>query len=437
MAVRMPGGKKSESRLDWRKIRIPHFVLRGLIVAVVVGSLVAGGSIFWARHQGEESFVGRLLTVVSGMIDKRIKLMTAGDDEEDILEERFARIAFYTGNVEIQRASDLGWKGATEKMRLESGDRVRTFSNSRAEISFDDGTTLRVKADSLIVIGELTENVRTKVTKSSVRLLVSSIEADIKQSVVKGSQFKLELPTAVAEVEKARFTIDIDKNDDSQVRVLSGTVGIDTGTERVELNDRKTIMISALKKLSETGSLVAPPRVEIPAPLESFVTNTDSRPVEVRWASVPDARTYRLEVATDRYFDQVVFSKANLRETSFLVPELGGNVFYLRVAALDSRQVTGAFSDPLPFRVIVDRVPPIVDIKKFVVLRSGGSKEVLVHGETEPTASVEIGGRAVNVDENGFFSTVVREFSPGQQEVEIVVKDRAGNVRNVRRSVSS
>jgi len=107
------------------------------------------------------------------------------------------------------------------------------------------------------------------------------------------------------------------------------------------------------------------------------------------------------------------------------------------MAALDSGQSTGDFSQPLPFRVIVDRIPPIVDIKKFVVLKSGGSKEVLVSGETEPTATVEIGGRAVSVDENGFFSTVVRKFSPGQQEIEIVVKDRAGNVRSVRRSVSS
>jgi len=168
-----------------------------------------------------------------------------------------------------------------------------------------------------------------------------------------------------------------------------------------------------------------------------LVTNSDDLPLEVRWAPVPGARTYRLEIATDRYFDQIVFAKANLQGTSFMVPELGGSVFYLRMAALDSGQETGDFSEALPFRVIVDRVPPIVDIKKFVVLKSGGSKEVLVNGETEPTASVEIGGRAVNVDENGFFSTVVRKFSPGQQELEIVVKDRAGNVRSVRRSVSS
>jgi hypothetical protein len=411
-------------------------VLRTGIVVLVLAVLGAGGSILWSKYQGKESFVGRVLTVLGRKVDQRIKSLAA-DDEEEILEQRYASLSFYSGSVEVQRASELNWEGASEKMRLEAGDRVRTFANSRAEISFDDGTVLKVKPDSLIVIGELTENVRTKVRKSSVRLLVSSIEADIKQSVVKGSQFKLELPTAVAEVERARLTIDIDENKDSQVKVHSGTVGIDTGTERVELDDRKTIMISALKKLSETASLVAAPRIKSPGPLDSFVTNSDNLPVEVRWAPVQDARSYRLEIATDHYFDQIVFAKANLQGTSFVVPELGGSVFYLRMAALDSSQGTGEFSEPLPFRVIVDRIPPIVDIKKFVVLKSGGSKEVLVNGETEPTATVKIGGRAVSVDENGFFSTVVRKFSPGQQEVEIVVKDRAGNVRRVRRSVSS
>jgi hypothetical protein len=47
-------------------------------------------------------------------------------------------------------------------MRLASGDRVRT-SSARAEVGFDDGNVLRIKPDSLIVIGDLTENVRTKV----------------------------------------------------------------------------------------------------------------------------------------------------------------------------------------------------------------------------------------------------------------------------------
>ena len=39
--------------------------------------------------------------------------------------------------------------------------------------------------------------------------------------------------------------------------------------------------------------------------------------------------------------------------------------------------------------------------------------------------------QAVLVDKNGFFSAVLKKFSPGQEEIEIVVRDRAGNTSNV------
>ena len=424
-------------RLEWRQIRIPYYVLRFLVITAFLAVVVGGGSILWARHQGRESFIGRLLTVVTRKVDQRIKLITASDAEDEILEQRYARLTFYSGSVEVQRSSELNWKPAAEKMQLESGDRVRTFSNSRAEITFDDGNILRVKPDSLIVIGDLTENVRTKVRKSSVKLLVSSIEADIKKSVIKGSQFKLEMPTAVAEVEKARFSVDVGEDQGSRVRVFEGTVGIDTGREKVELDDRKTIMISALKQLTKPESLLPAPAVKSPAPLERFFTSAGSLPLDVSWEGVPGGRTYRLEVATDRYFDKVVFAKEGLEKTSFRVPELGGNVFFLQVAAVDGRKKAGDYSDPVPFRIIVDSVPPHLKITKFVVLRSGGRREVLVNGQTEPFATVRIGGRTVTVEEDGTFSTVVKKVAPGQEEIEIVAQDRAGNIRNLRKALSS
>ena len=437
MAARYPTGRKKMGRLEWRKIRVPYYVMRLIIIVLVVGMLFGGGSILWARHQGKESFFGRLLTVVTRKVDQRIKLLTATDTDEDILEQRFASLTFYSGSVEVQRSTELNWKAAAEKMQLESGDRIRTFGNSRAEITFDDGNILRIKPDSLIVIGDLTENVRTKVRKSSVKLLVSSIEADIKKSVVKGSQFRLEMPTATAEIEKARFSINVDEDQGSQVKVYEGKVGIDTGTERVELDDRKTIMISALKQLTRPENILPAPTVRSPDPLERFFTGADSIPVDVAWKDVAGGKSYRLEIATDRYFDKVVFRKENIREKSLLVPELGGNVFYLRVAAVDSKGRSGDFSELIPFRIIVDRVPPHLEVTKFVVLKSGRSREVLVNGQTEPFATVEIGGKRVNVDESGAFSTVVRKFVPGQQEIEIVARDRAGNVRNLRKAVSS
>lgn len=437
MAAQRSAKGRGIGRLEWRRIKIPYYVLRSLALLVIFAVIVGGGSILWARHQGRESFIGRLLTVVTRKVDQRIKLLTTSDTEEEILEQRYARLTFYSGSVEVQRASDLNWKPATEKMQLESGDRVRTFSNSRGEITFDDGNILRIKPDSLIVIGDLTENVRTKVRKSSVKLLVSSIEADIKKSVIKGSEFRLEMPTAVAEIEKARFSVDVGEDQGSEVRVYEGKVGIDTGTERVELDERKTIMISALKQLTRPESLLPAPAVRSPAPLDRLFTSTGSLPLDVSWNEVPGGRSYRLEIATDRFFDKVVFKKEGVVKPSFLVPELGGNVFFLRVAAVDGKKKTGDYSEPVPFRIIVDTVPPHLEVTRFVVLKSGGSREVLVNGQTEPFATVQVGGRSVSVDENGSFSTVVKRVAPGQEEIEIVARDRAGNMRNLRKGLNT
>jgi hypothetical protein len=436
MAARKKRLRNGIGRLGWRKIRIPYYVLKGAVFLLVLAFLIGGGSAIWSRHRGEESFIGRVLKVATRTVDQRIKLLTVMAPGEEILEQRFASLTFYSGNVDVQRAAELNWKPASEKMRLESGDRIRTFSNSRAEVTFDEGNTLHIKPDSLIVIGDLTENVRTKVRKSSVRLLVSSIEADIKKSVVRGSQFRLEMPTAVAEVEKARFSVDVGE-EESRVRVFEGKVGLDTGTQRIELDDRKTVMISALKQLTRPTTLLPPPALGTPRPLQRFFTNSDAIPLEVRWDTVPGGETYRLEIATDRYFDKVVLSRAGIRKTRFQVPELGGNVFFLRVAAEDGQKRVGDFSEPVPFRIIVDRVPPHLKVTKFVVLKSGSSREVLVNGQTEPFATVQVGGRSVNVDESGFFSVVIKKFAPGQKEIEIVARDRAGNIRNLRRAVST
>jgi len=437
MPVGYPGMKKKvESRFGWKKIRIPYYVLRTVIALLVLALLGGGGSIIWARYRGEESGVGRLLSVITKKIDQRVKLLTTMDPEEEILTQRFASLTFYSGSVEVQRSSELRWRGAVDDMRLEAGDRVRTFSNSRAEITFDEGNILRVKPDSLIVIGDLTENVRTKVRKTSVKLLVSSIEADIKKSVVKGSQFRVEMPTAVADIEKARFSVDINEDKQSRVQVFEGRVGIDTGTERVELDERKTIMISALKKLTKPENILPAPVLKSPRPLQRFFTSAQWLPLECGWGAVKGARSYTLQVATDRYFDKIVFSKSSIKETTFLVPELGGNVFFVRVAAIDSKRREGDYSEPVPVRVVIDQVPPHLEVTKFVVLKSGASREVLVNGQTEPFAEVVVGGRRVTVDDSGFFSTVVKRFSPGQKEIEIVAEDRAGNVRNLRKAVS-
>jgi hypothetical protein len=217
---RKTGTRSSEDKLlSWRLVRISYSTIRIVAVLLVLVAVGALANHFYSRSHGTESLLRRIFSMARRSVDRRIAMISTSKEESDLIEQRYATLTFFSGRVEIQRVTDLAWKGGEEGMRLASGDRVRTFSSARAEVGLDDGNVLRIKPDSLIVIGDLTENVRTKVRKSSVRLLVSNIEADIKKSVVRGSQFRLEMPSATADVEKARLSVEIRPDNQSQVSV--------------------------------------------------------------------------------------------------------------------------------------------------------------------------------------------------------------------------
>lgn len=428
---------EEQKRLGWRLIRISYFAAQVWGAILVLVALALGGSVWYSRSRGTESVVGRLVSLARRSVDQRIALITSSPGEADLVEQRFATLTFVSGRVEIQRSTDLAWKGGEDGMRLASGDRVRTFSSARAEVGFDDGNVLRIKPDSLIVIGDLTENVRTKVRKSSVRLLVSNIEADIKKSVVRGSQFRLEMPTATADIDKARMSVEIRADKQSQVSVYSGQVDLDTGSQKVQVTDRKTVMISALKEITSPENLLPAPRLSAPRPLETFPSATGGVVISCVWEPVPGARAYRLEIAGDRFFDKPVVSRDDLRATAFATPSLGQGVYYVRVAGLDARGRTGDFAEPVPVRIVVDRQAPFIEIQKFVVLQSGRGREALVNGRTEPGATLSVGGRAVVVDETGYFSAVLKGLAVGQTEMEILARDRAGNLKTLLQRVQS
>ncbi len=435
---RRPNAKSEDARLfGWRLIRISYFAVQVWGAILLLLTLAVVGSVLYSRSQGTENIVARLMSLVRRRVDQRIALITSSPEEGELIEQRFATLTFVSGRVEIQRSTDLAWKSGEDGMRLAGGDRVRTFSSARAEVGFDDGNVLRIKPDSLIVIGDLTENVRTKVRKSSVRLLVSNIEADIKKSVVRGSQFRLEMPTATADIDKARMSVEIRPDKQSQVSVYSGQVDLDTGTQKVQVTDRKTVLISALKEISRPQNLLPAPRLTAPRPLETFPSATGGVVISCTWEPVPGARAYRFEVAGDRFFDKPVVSRDDLRVTSVATTSLGQGVYHVRVAAIDAQGRTGDFAEPVPVRVVVDRQPPFIEIQKFVVLQTGRGREVLVNGRTEPGATVSVGGRPVVVDETGYFSAVLKGLGGEQAEMEILARDRAGNLKSLTQKVQS
>jgi hypothetical protein len=196
-------------------------------------------------------------------------------------------------------------------------------------------------------------------------------------------------------------------------------------------------MISALRQVTSPENLLAAPRLRSPRPLESFATATGGVALGVSWEPVAGARTYRLEIAGDRLFDRTVVDRDEILVTAAQSPALSEGVYHVRVAGVDAQGRLGDFSDPVPVRIVLDRVPPFVEVQKCLVVRSGRGREVLVSGRTEPNAAVLVSGRPIAVDAIGYFSAVLRDVPGGQREIEVTARDRAGNVTTVKQAIQA
>jgi hypothetical protein len=409
---------------EWKTIRIPYssvyFIGTVILVVLVVGALV-----FYRKELNLARIPRALVAMITGSGGGG---PGEGPREGETVEQRFASLSMVDGDVKVQRANDMEWIGAEKKMKLATGDRVRTFGGSSAEVLFDDGSILRIKPDSLIIIGDLTEDVRTKVRQSSVKLMVSNIEADIKKSVVEGSQFRLEMPTAVAEVNKAKLSVEVGPSDESKVKVYNGNVAVDTGTSRVALTDASQVAIGAGRTLSPVSKLVAPARLTTPRNLFRFIVNDPARfAVPLRWDPVTRATGYHLQIDPGRDFLKPVLNRRDIRTTEYRAEGLPQGIYYARVAALDSNGLDGGFSDPVVFKILRDNLPPEVSIVKFVSSRASGGYDIFLEGTTEPTATLSLGGRMVVVDAQGKFAATLRGIPGSARDLLLVARDPAGN----------
>jgi hypothetical protein len=77
----------------------------------------------------------------------------AGGDGSQNARNHVARIAGLAGAVDLLRAGAVDWIRAGGKEDLFEDDRVRTFKTAWAQLSFDEGSSLRVDEESLITLG--------------------------------------------------------------------------------------------------------------------------------------------------------------------------------------------------------------------------------------------------------------------------------------------
>jgi len=357
--------------------------------------------------------------------------------EQGISATRFATISGLSGRVEIKRPKDLTWQPASPGMKLSTDDQIRTFSSSQVQIAFDDASILRVKPNSLIVMGNLSEEVGTSVRKTSVRLMASNIEANIKKSGLKGSEFKIEMPTAVARAEKANLAVQVTPENDSRIRVFSGVADVSSAGKTVRvINNQEITVTKDYQVVSSSYPLAPPPSLISPINMKQLTfPNPQQGKITFAWTEATGATAYHLEIGQDQFFFDPILDLKPLSAVMYEVEKLEAGTYFWRVSSINAQGSEGGFGDQEIFQVryAAEGVPFRID--NLLVLAGRQGNTLYIQGTTEQFASLSVNHLTVQTREDGRFAVTFRNVPNGRFLVTFRVVSKKGGSATFQREI--
>ncbi len=111
--------------------------------------------------------------------------------------------------------------------------------------------------------------------------------------------------------------------------------------------------LASIDRIGTRGPFGDPRRFRIQsvpeAPLAKLVSSNSGRP-RIEWRPGAEATRFRLQVARDLAFTELVVEK-QLMEPQFRISELSPAIYYLRVQSISDEGVAGAFSEPVRVKI--------------------------------------------------------------------------------------
>jgi hypothetical protein len=332
-----------------------------------------------------------------------------------------AIVYYRKGTVQRREPEGRIWNEASVNTILLEGERVRTLSRSYAGILFRDESRLRLEENSLVLIQRMRSCRFTQTEDSSIRLLEGDLSAFL---TVSGGEenFRLEIPDIETTVRSTRFWVSRDERA-TRFSNYDGELEISTGEDRLVLSNNQGSVVERGQKRLELRKLL--PRPKLTSPPTS--ANVHDGRLVLEWEQVEGAHTYWLEIANDKMFGRVVYSKKTLTSARYVRENVPQEVYYWRVAAVDKYGLPGPKSEVRAVTVHKDTTPPylvVIAPAKDAVVRDS---IITLAGEAELGAAVLVEGDLLKLDSTGGFQSWI-PLSLGQNALSVEAWDKAGNV---------
>lgn len=136
--------------------------------------------------------------------------------------EVVGRVSFFVGEVELQADRQGPWTPVELQQGISSGQRLRTGSESRVELLFEDGSVVRLGEESLLDLSELAFDDQRLQGKAE--LLLGRLWSKLKKLGDRGLEVRS--PTAVMAVRGTTFRAEAKPDTTVQLWVYEGRVDV-------------------------------------------------------------------------------------------------------------------------------------------------------------------------------------------------------------------
>jgi hypothetical protein len=353
---------------------------------------------------------------------------------------RYARIQSINGFAEISKTNGNSWQPARNNIILYKGDIIRTHGDANVRIVFEDDSVIRIYPDSYVIISDLYVNPAKKEKRTGLTLGhmgSAEVRADTK------SIFKFDLPN---------MEISTDKNSDVKAKIsATGMTGIEvyrgkiigsTPNENFELNQREKISIDSTRKILDKGTIPFSPIPILPVSMSLFTyPNKEQSKVELRWSKVDRALKYRVQIALDFFFSNVIYESEVELNTNVLVSGLEPNNYFWHVNSIDKDGIESEYCNYRIFKIVYgsdnikqsqDMVAPSIDLNFINVY----GDVVDISGTTEPDSILVVNGKVERVESDGSFRITYTYSIKGKHHIIIEAIDSAGNHSKIVKTVN-
>ncbi|MCP4352497.1 MAG: LysM peptidoglycan-binding domain-containing protein [Desulfobacterales bacterium] len=440
-------------------LKSPHEVLPGMTLRIPVGAISKANQkindskklIREATKAGAKIFAPEIIAKAIKLREKALKRRKSGrwsdcasladssaDEAKKALKISMANqdvaaeaiLDNTQGEVQMRKPSDNVWKNVARKDILLEGEKIRTLSQSFADILFRDDSRLHLKENSQALIQKMRANLLDDTEEAKVSLIQGDVFA-LLAGGKKGKRFNLNIPGVKTKINSDRFWVGRDGKS-TRFANYEGEIEVDSGGKKVVLKENQGSIVQHNQKPSAPVDLLPAP--DLIGPHDGY-ERADAGTVRLKWKKVKGAKSYLLEIATDASFLSVILNKTVPGSETIFPGNLGTGLFNWRISAVSSDEMPGRPSKSRSLRIMDDDRPPFLVIqhpKEGAIFAKG---TVEVSGNTEEGATLTIQEKPVDISETGEYKFSIELFE-GENTITVTAIDRAGLITELKRKVA-